>query len=448
MSNPHEKLPDGVKHLHGALYLVKFDLLKIADPENIDGEKKEYEFRNPRTLTEKGQQSIFDKRKAHEMRESIKEKTLMNPFVCRWKTEDKALSIQMVGGERRHRAISWLRSKRELVKDPSTARLNDNLEYEYDFHPADKVYEYVLCQVYSVNNDIDALSLSYTENDCRINQGEGSDVAMVVELRRCGASDETIMAAMSKDEKWLCDTDTIISGLSENALSDLLEDRIEREAALELVSFKEKYGEEVVEKALIIAHEVSQKDFKKRFDQLSANVESAMTDKELAEAAVVEAEFQGEDVTSAQAAVVESDAKVQRTVKERNQDKPRTGASHVRGGVRAVTGGKGGLATAPAPRSLVLRGPKIKEFYVDPLEDLIKKGGKSVELDGDANVDALNLAIKLVRGILGGDTEAMDIIRLHYKKKTIVAIKEDVKDIKEDIKEDESLLSFTPPDDA
>lgn len=420
-------LPEGVKHLHGALYLVKFDLLKLSDPdpEKAVEESKEYEFRNPRTLTEKGQQALFDKRKSQQMRESIKEKTLLNPFICRWQNKDNKLDVQMVGGERRHRAVSWLKSKKELVKDPDSVRLNENLEAEYDYKSADKVYDSVVCQIYAVNTDIDALSLAYTENDCRINQGDGADVAMVIELRRCSASDEKIMATMSKDEKWLRDTDTIISGLNEAILNDLLEDRIERDAALELVSVKEKYGDEVVEKVVAIAHEASQKDYKKRFNRLTAKIESAMTEKELAEGSIVEAgwnedEEAGEEAASeAKVKLVESDSKAQRAIKERNDDKPVTNTNQVRAGVRNVTGGGGGgVGVGSGTRSTVLRSQKIKEFYVEPLEDLIKKGGKSIELDdGVANVDALQLAIKLVRGILGGDTEGMDIIRLHYKKK-------------------------------
>jgi SOS response regulatory protein OraA/RecX len=173
----------------------------------------------------------------------------MTPFVCRWKRgEDGKLYIQMVGGERRHRAVDFLRRKKELVKDPRTASLNDRMDYEYQYRPADEVYHQVLCQIYAVSDDIEALAFAYTENDCRINQGPGHDVAVVMELRQAGASDERIMEVMSKDEKWLRDTDSLVEQLGEATLKELIEDRIDREAALELLHVKEKHGEDVATK--------------------------------------------------------------------------------------------------------------------------------------------------------------------------------------------------------
>lgn len=424
-------LPDGIKHLHGALYLVRFDLIQVADPESVSQEEgHDYEFRNARTLTQKGQATLFDKRESQKMRESIRDKTLMSPFVCRWKFEGedalsvKKLLVQLVGGERRYRGVHWLRSKRELVKDPSTARLNDKLEYEYDFRPADQVYEYVLCQIYAVNNDIDALALSYTENDCRVQQGDGADVAMVQELRRCRASDERIMAAMSKDEKWLRDTDALITGLTENALNDLLEDRIDREGALELLKIRERHGDEGCEEARVLANEAAQKEYLKRYERHNRRIDAAMTEKEFAEAAVEEAKFQGEGVEEAQESVAETTQKVNRTLKERDQEKPTTSGNHVRSASRQLAGagthrgGGSGGSNGQANRSTMLRSPKVKECFIEPMEHLIRVGGKSPEIDDQqADVDALTLALKLIRAINDGDSDGMEIIRLHYKNK-------------------------------
>ena len=402
-------LPSGVKHFHGAMYLVPFDVLKLPDPEgsktNTD---KGYEFRNPRSLTERGQADLFDKKKSGEMRDSIKEKTLMTPFVCRWLRGDNKLMIQMVGGERRHRAVDFLRRKKELVKDPRTATLNENMEYEYEYRPADDVYEFVLCKIYAVTDDIEALSLAYTENDCRINQGPGHDIAVVMELRHAGASDEKIMSAMSKDEKWLRDTDTLIEGLGESSLKELIEDRIDREAALELLVIKEKHGDDVAAKALVVAHEASQKDYRKKFDKLTKTIFAARDDEEIAEGDVTAHEYQGGDgVEKAKTKLSEAKSKVSRNLNEREKLKPVTDKGHVKDGIRVVQG------ESRTPSSL--RAAKIKDHYLDTLETLMKKGGRAQDGEYTANLDGLSLAFKLLKGVMTGDTDAPEIIRLHCK---------------------------------
>lgn len=402
-----ERKVEGVKHLHGTTYLVKFDLLQTPDPDAkpiITDGHKQYEFRNPRSLTENGQAVLFDKKKSEEIRDSIREKTLMTPFICRWMGDN----VQMVGGERRYRAIEWLIHKKDLVKDPRNVVHNEVGLPEYKYNQANEVYEYVLCQIYHANNDLDALALSYTENDCRINQGEGHDIAMVQELRSCGASDEKILAVMSKDEKWLRDTDNLICDLDKETLNSLLEDKIDRDAALEILSIKEKYGSEVATKACSVAYELAQRDYAKKFDHLTKVVNMALDEKEIAEGTVVEAKFKGEGIEEAEEDLDEITQKASRLNKSRNSEKPKANTANVRSGLRTVTD-DGNKITA-------LRAVKIKTHYLDALEELVKNEGKHPDLaDVTANLDSIKLAIKLVKGILDQDIECLEIVRLHHK---------------------------------
>ena len=438
-----DKLPDGVKHLHGAMYLVRFPLLQIPDPEAVAESTgdKQYEFRNPRGLTEKGQAVLFDKLKSQEMRESIRDKTLMTPFICRWKGQ----TIQMVGGERRHRAVSWLINKKELVKDARSFKMNDDMEPEYEYKPADQVYEYVLCQIFHATNDLDALALSYTENDCRVNEGDGHDVAMVIELRQCGATDEKIMGVMSKDEKWLRDTDNIIAGLDPTTLRDVIEDRIERDAALQLLSIKEKYDDTIASRVVVVAQEMAERDYKKRFDKLTKKLTEARDEQEIAEGNVAEAKFQGKGVEDAEGELKETESKVGRIAKDRAEDKAKVASANVRAGMRAITDediegeeaddddtdtdGEEG-ETKPKkkqsrprppgsglPKSTMMKALKVKELYIEPLQALVKMGGKHPDFGEGvaASPDAIKLAVKLLNGILENDEECLDRVKLHYK---------------------------------
>jgi hypothetical protein len=419
------ELPDGITHLHGAMYLVRFNLLQVPDPDAKCGDEanKEYEFRNPRTLTEKGQSVLFDKQKSQEMRDSIREKTLLTPFICRWKNK----AVQMVGGERRHRAVSWLIHKKEMVKDPRSLKFNDDMEPQYDYSPADQVYEFVLCQIYHASNDLDALALAYTENDCRVNQGPGHDIAMVLELRKCGASDEKIMGVMSKDEKWLRDTDNLIAGLDESTLRDVIEDTIDREAALELLPIKEKFNEEVTAKVKEVAKDLADKDYKKRFERLTKRLTEARDEQEIAEGNVADSSFRSDaQQAEDQESLTEATAKVQRIAKDRAGDKPKVTPGNVRSGLRVIVGegesedGEGTAAPSggarPPTQPKALRYAKIKEAYIDVLDDLVKKGGKHPEFkEFTASPDACKLAKKLISALATGDSECIEIIRLHYK---------------------------------
>jgi ParB-like chromosome segregation protein Spo0J len=82
-------------------------------------------FDNPRRLTKKGDAELTDKQLSLELRESIKKHTLLSPLICRWAQDGEGYYPQLVGGERRYRALSYLRTKKELVNDPNNVRMND-----------------------------------------------------------------------------------------------------------------------------------------------------------------------------------------------------------------------------------------------------------------------------------------------------------------------------------
>ena len=78
-------LPDSIKHLHGTLYLVPFDLIEIAENDSTSGK---YGFENPRRYTEQGQNDLNDSELSEVLREDIKDKGLMVPIICRWMQEE------------------------------------------------------------------------------------------------------------------------------------------------------------------------------------------------------------------------------------------------------------------------------------------------------------------------------------------------------------------------
>lgn len=401
--------PEGVQHLHGAMFLVPFDLIFQADEEETgEGENKAYRFRNPRLLTERGVSEMLDKKLFSGLRESIKDKTLLNPLICRWREVEGKVLPQLVGGDRRYRVLDDLITKKEVVKDPASAKLNEQGEYEYEYRAANEVYNKVLCQVYSAKSDLEALGLSYAENQFRQNLTAGHDIAMVVELRQCHATDEQIMSIMQKDERWLRDTDALLNGLDENTLKDLIEDRIDRDAAKELMTIDDV---EIRHKVLTEANTESAEDHKRRIQRYQKKVMAALEQKEIAEGEVADAEYRGDAQAKEKAEhdVQDADAKVKRTIKERDSQKPVTTTKNVKSAKKAVTG-----EDTKEPRCL--RGPKIKEKYYEYLLGVMKNDGKDTEGGYIISPQTIKLAVKIVRGILDGDEDCPGIVKAWAKK--------------------------------
>lgn len=402
MSTHGVNLPEGIKHLHGALYLVPFNFIAVADKEP-NPEAKGYTFSNPRTLTEKGQADLMDKRSAEILRNDIRDRTLMAPFICRWAEQGGQIMPQLVGGERRHRAVNKLIDDKTPVKDASTAKLNEQGEYEYEYRPADQVYEYVVCQIFSAKSDTDALALAYSENACRMNLTEGHDVAICQELRKAGASDEKIMEVMHKDAKWLRDTDQLIANLDEDSLKDLMEDRIDRDSAKSLMEIEDV---ETRTEVRVAANAESQEDSTRRRARYQKRVSAALEEQEIAAGSVADAAHQGnnEALAEAKEKLADADTKVKRTIAERDSKKPVTKKKHIINAAKKVTGND--LTDKRA-----LRGPKIQEHYIDYLVKIIDNDGKCPEDTFQIDTNTLDFGLAIAKAILAGNTNCADVCR-------------------------------------
>lgn len=400
---------DHIKHLHGALYLVPFNFIVVPDREP-DPEQEGYVFSNPRTLTERGQADLMDKRQSEILRNDIRDRTLMTPFVCRWDPcsleQANITRPQLVGGERRHRAVSKLRDDKTVVKDASSVKINSNGEYEYEYRPADQVYEYVLCQIFSAKSDTDALALAYSENAVRMNLTEGHDVAICQELRKSGASDEKIMEIMHKDVKWLRDTDQLIANLDEESFKDLVEDRIDRDSAKSLSEIEDI---DVRTEVRITANAQSQEDASRRRKRYQKRVTAALEEQEIAAGSVADATCQGDQraITDAKARLADADTKVIRTVNERDGKKPLTNKKHVVNAAKKITGND------PTNKQ-TLRAAKIQEHYVDYLIKIIENDGKCSEDTFQIDTDVLDFGLAIAKSIVMGNTNCADVCRKFY----------------------------------
>lgn len=386
-SFPMDRIPEGCKRLYGAFFSIPFSELRTPDIDDIDDEDSSvYKFKNPRLLTEKGQSELFDKRISSELRESIKNKTLLNPLVCRWVKDGDDYFPQLVGGERRYRALDFLIRKKEIVTNPSSLQLNEKGEWLYNQCSADVAYATIPCQVFAVNNDLEALALAWAENKGRINLTEGHEIAEVIKLREVGASDDRIIEILQQNEKWLAESDSLIANLDAETLADLLENRIDRGSAFELCSIED---ESMRTKVRVAANESSNEACNRKIKRLQRQIESALERKEIAEGSIADAEFQEDEfaATEAKDQLLIAEKNVNRSIKERDATTPVTTLKDVKK-VQVKTKTSRGEDDRPLR---ILSQKKIQDG-IDYIDSIIDNNGKCLD-------DKFNGGTELVAGL-------------------------------------------------
>lgn len=414
MAFPVNRIPNGCKHLYGSLFSILFSQIRTPDVDEND-ESSEYLFDNPRKNTMRGQQELLDKKLSCELRDSIKNKTLLNPLVCRWVQDGDIYYPQLVGGDRRYRALDFLIRKKEIVVDPRSVSMNDRGDWVYSKCPANEAYESVLCQVFAVNNDLDALALSWAENKGRINLTDGHEVAEVIKLRKFNASDERILEILHQDEKWLAETENLIAELDVDTLGDLLEGRIDRGSALALSAITNLDQRSKVREA---ANNASSEACEKRIKRLQKQVEIALDEVEIAEGSLADAEYQEDEeaIAKAEVNIEEATKKANRTIKERDTTLPVTTSKDVRKAAVSLNESRSGDAGNNGDeRVRMLSAKKIMEGS-EYFDALINSNGRCLEGTFIVPVEPLKFVRKILNNILTNDADFASAVRGHFKK--------------------------------
>ena len=402
------RMPRGSQHLYGTLYKIPFSAIRTPDPD--DGPSADYKFRNPRILTEKGQADLLDRKLSLDLRESIKKKTMLNPIVCRWvddPTVDELIPV-VIGGDRRYRSLEYLIRKKEMVVDPRI--VNRVVEAS-----ADIAYEFVVCQVFFCDTDLHALSLAWAENKNRINLTDGHEVAEVIKLRDCDATDDQIMEILQQDARWLASTDRLISSLDANTLADLLEGRIDRPSAARLASISD---DTVRESVRTEASAAAEQRHQRRVKRMDNHIENARAREEIEEAAAEISDTQEErDAAAARAAVARTEATT--VARRRQTSKPVITSREMRRAEDSV--GSATESTQPEsspPKRKIMREKGIDEGRAY-LRSVIRNRGVVEDDAGsfEADVNALKLAVRLLENnILSNNCDWRTTLRRHFRR--------------------------------
>lgn len=401
---PLERLPDGCRHLYGNLFIVPFQSIRtpeIQESVDVDGE---YKFGNPRLLVERGQADLLDKKISSELRDSIKNHTLLNPLVCRWIADGDKSYPMILGGDRRYRSLDYLIRRKEQVVDPRVVFMDENQRWSYHRVPANEAYEFVVCQVFACNDDLEALALAWAENKGRINLTEGHEIAEVIKLREVKASDGKILEILQRDQKWLAEVDRLIAGLDHKTLADLMEGRIDKNSAVELLKIEDTNVRDQVRQTAV---EQAQETFQKKFQRIKGKLEKTLVAEELAEGAVAMAEGETEkQEAEEELAKVRADKKS--LSKKVDQTRPVATANDVRAASSEISGEE------RASKRKILQKNQIKDG-AEYLSSLIRNNGSCLDGSFTAHIDALRLAHKLMtENILKNNTDWRSTLMDHY----------------------------------
>lgn len=405
LGNGNLPLADGIRHLYGNLYLVPFKAIHIVTETKGGNKETKYSFVNPRLLTEKGQKSFTNKESSLRLRTDIKRHGMMHPFVCVWFEKNGIMCPKLIGGHNRANAISKLISDNEQVKDiskdqPALMTLDSNKEISFsdEFSPASKVYEFVLCTIYAVDEELDSLELSYSENNCRENLTLGHDIAILKELLHVKASDERIIKILQKDEKWLRDVKSLLDNVDSQTLDDLIEDKISLDSAFELIKINDM---EIRHNVRDSAINESMEDHQKKMERIKKEITTCLIEKDIQEGNVVTAKYHNDKskLKEAEDAIEEIEQKSQRLSSKIQTMQPKATVKNIK--KARISHNVSNIQK----RGLKGKSIQIIYEYVNGLLEVAEAN------EDEAVVEKLKLCCKLTKAILDGDQDWKNIFK-------------------------------------
>jgi len=400
---------DSVQHLDSNLYRVRFSDINPANA-GLMSEQGQILYGNPRWtrspdgnliargIKGNGLQHKIESKKMEELRESIARDGLENPLRLRITQIDGDPALEIVGGERRWRSISYLIEHDETVIDPETG----------EEVPAEEQFKWVHARINEMDDDA-ALELAFRPNETGETIGDGASVEVVEKLRSCNYDDDRILKITGKSTSWLYDSDKIL-GLDDTSLASFKNDEINRAMALRLcdvddVDLRHRKLEAVKEKALV--------KFIARKEALQGAIEEGETAVEIGLAEKRMAEIDGDkeaadeidnEIQDLQEDVVE----LQQELEELDEQGPRAG-------------------TSDDDEDKPFTPAKIKKGIYIPVVEIVKNDGMDEEGNElEIDLDDAKLVKKVLEVILKGKKERkgsknpypiLKVLTKHYQNK-------------------------------
>lgn len=222
-------------------------LLKIHIVERPEeGSESNQLFYNPRDL------ESMDGEAMTSLRSSIKDTGLHTPLIVRAITSDgqdgsPIVHLDLVAGERRLRSLLRLYNDNPMVYDWRTKTQKS----------AREVYEYVPCELCYNISDEAALSLAWIENAEHQPLTIQEEMNLVERLIRRGLKQDEIASRLNTNVTWVSQTCSFRRELPPEGLKLLLEGKLSRHVAVQILSFHKKDRAALLAEAIRIEKEES-----------------------------------------------------------------------------------------------------------------------------------------------------------------------------------------------
>lgn len=387
------KATQGLKIIGDGKYpLVPLFSIQLAErPE--EGMESSKLFYNPRSI------ESFDSEAMNNLRESIQQDGLQQPPIVRVVTADgkktgKITLIQLIAGERRYRSIYKLYEDDAECYDEDSGKMV----------AASTLYENIPCKVLYNIDDQTALRIAFKENNEHKSLSISEEIALVERLTVMGMKQEEISDLLGTNVTWVSQTANFRSELPEGAFDKLMDGKLSRHVAVQILSFRPSDRERLYNEAVAAEEE----EREKALADCQSEIEMAEDEEDIALSNQDKAARKN-DVAAGKKAKKNVNAatkKIQKAKEKKGKIAENSGV--IKQGHISKGSQKAGVAPKKAkmlPRSA------IEQFYVDLLTAWLRTEKADPHLGCIVPVDVIKVMRMTTLAILSGQHDPMAVIR-------------------------------------
>lgn len=376
----------------GPFNRIPIGLIEIVDRPESDSITERL-FYNPRSL------ESFTLEEMEGLMKSIQEDGLLQPPVVHVVTEDgknngNVVKVELIAGERR------LRSILKLIEQNAMCHCNQSKK----MLPAKELYGQLPCKVICNTDDEVALRIAFIENFKHKSLSVKEEIDIVERLAKRGKSQEEIKEALDANITWVSQTSNFRDELPPEAFSRLLDGKISRNVAVQILSFKKEDRHTAFSNALEYEKEIRTKALNELEEtQILAEDTEIMAEKAAARAT--------QEHDYAEVAIQERRKKTaskNATAAKLRKDRVVSEAGVIRQS-HLIKGAVIGKVTPK--KAKMLTSAIVMDSYVQVARNWLEEGHTDSVTGELVPNDALEILIATAKGILNGQTDIEKLIR-------------------------------------
>lgn len=371
----------------GPYQLIPIDRIQIIE-RPTEGEETDQLLFNPRSL------ESFDPESMSELRDSIKQRGLLHPITVRVRTEDEeVISIELIAGERRFRSIKMLVEANEEVFDKDTREMV----------PATELYQHLPCCPHYDISDEEAFSLMCEENGKTKPLTVREEILLVERLLSRGLKQDAIAKLIGEQGSWVSHTRNFERVLPKEAFEMLLEGKMTRNVAVNLISYPEDKRNDVFQSAKAAEEKARQK----KLDAAQSEHDAADDAEILHQSDLERAEEEGDQAKVDKAAKAAKSARAKKEQAAKKKEKIEKNAGNITQGDLAAGARNAQISPKKAKQ---LSKTDLVQLIVDPLDEHINEGEYEADSGETVPEDILTIIRTTVACVAEGVRDPKQII--------------------------------------